>query len=276
MLSFVRSCLSVKFSLTFARRVWSDSENKVLSAFCSARRLPSRFSARHIERIITKWCRYSDRFVRILYGLWRNDNVVFTLWRACDNIVTHHVLIVIVCSLATKSACNVSLVVVKELAIHSATVVIFWGKSNRCVLLFSFYCAVLALPRVLFPLHVYIISQNAVCYNDFPPYRLNKPCRVFSCARRRSSIERSPWLKQSFSFWSSEASSQCFCVFNLFFAYRLGARPTASLRSLIGACSAGYRLLWMPSTVNAILSKNACLPVRAYSQACFFLMISSR
>lgn len=142
--------MSVKFSLTFARRVWSDSENRVLSAFCSARRLPSRFSARHIERIMTKWCRYSDRFVRILYGLWRNDNVVFTLWRACDDIVTHHVLIVIVCSFATKSACNVSLVVVKELARHSATVVVFAARSKEYVLLFAFYCAVLALPRVLF------------------------------------------------------------------------------------------------------------------------------
>ena len=179
MLSFIRNYLSVKFSLPFARRVWSDLENKVLSSFCSARRLPSRFSARHIERIMTKWCRYSDRFVRILYGLWRNGNAVFTLWRACDDIVTHHVLIVIICSFATKSACNVSLVVVKELARHSATVVVFAARSKEYVLLFAFYCAVLALPRVLFPLHAYIISQNAVRYNDFPPYRLNSPVGCF-------------------------------------------------------------------------------------------------
>lgn len=268
--------MSVKFSLTFARRVWSDSENRVLSAFCSARRLPSRVRARHIERIITKWCRYSDRFACILYNLWRNNNAVFTLWRACDDIVTHRVLIVIICSLATKSTRNVSLVVVKELAIHSATVVIFWGKIEQVRVAFLVLLRGLSPPPRPFQSHAYIISQKAVRYNDFPPYRLNKPCRVFSCARRRSSIERSPWLKQSFSFRSSEASSQCFCVFNLFFVYRLGARPTASFRFLIGVCSAGYRLLWMPSTVNAILSKSASLPVRAYSPACFFLMISSR
>lgn len=76
--------------------------------------------------------------------------------------MTHHVLIVIVCSLATKSACNVSLVVVKELAIHSATVVVFAARSKEYVLLFAFYCAVLALPRVLFPLHAYIISLVVV------------------------------------------------------------------------------------------------------------------
>ena len=184
MLSFVRSCLSVKFSLTFARRVWSDLKDRVLSAFCSARRLPSRFSARHIERIMTKWCRYSDRFVRILYGLWRNDNVVFTLWRACDDIVTHHVLIVIVCSFATKSACNVSLVVVKCLQYIRLRSLSFGARWNGYVSLFSFYRAVLCPPRVFFPLYAYIISQNVVRYNDFPPYRLNKPCRVFSCARR--------------------------------------------------------------------------------------------
>lgn len=184
MLSFTGGRLSVKFSLTFARCVWSDSENRVLSAFCSARRLPSRVRARHIERIITKWCRYSDRFACILYNLWRNDNAVFTLWRACDDIVTHRVLIVIICSLATKSTRNVSLVVVKELAIHSATVVIFWGKIERARFAFLVLLRGLMSSPRFFPLYAYIISQNVVRYNDFPPYRLNKPCRVFSCARR--------------------------------------------------------------------------------------------
>ena len=52
--------------------------------------------------------------------------------------------------LAAKFAFDSPFVVVKRLAIHSATVVVFAARSKGYVSLFAFYCAVLALPRVLF------------------------------------------------------------------------------------------------------------------------------
>ena len=76
--------------------------------------------------------------------------------------MTHHVLIVIVCSLATKSTRNVSLVVVKELAIHSATVVIFWGKIEQVRVAFLVLLRGLSPPPRPFQSHAYIISLVVV------------------------------------------------------------------------------------------------------------------